>query len=94
MSKYRRHMATETRALCWARKHGTAGVVERLLSDGCVAVEPAMIQVGDIALVDLPGNIGAAVCLGRTYLSSTLERGVAMFEPYHLAAPVSVLGVR
>ena len=93
-ARYSKYMASERRAMSWVARHGLAGVVSRLIEEGAVEVAPAWIQTGDIALVEMPGNIGAAVYLGRNYLSSSSALGVIQVRPADLAVPSIVIGVR
>lgn len=93
-TRHSKYMASELRAMAWVARHGLAGVVNRLLAEGAVEVAPAFIQSGDIALVEMPGNIGAATYLGRNYLSSSSALGVIQLRPTDLAPPTVVIGVR
>lgn len=94
IGRYARRMSSEHRARAWVARHGLVGLADRLQEEGCVVIETAFIQVGDIALAEMPDTIGAAVCLGRTMLSATAAGGVAQFRPEQLQAPAVVLGVR
>ena len=93
-ARHCRIMASERRAMAWVARHGLPGLVERLLAEGTVEVPPTHLQCGDVALVEMPGNIGAAVYLGRAYLSSSATLGVIQLRPADLALPSIVLGVR
>ena len=90
----RRHMSSERRAMAWVARHGLAGLVERFIGEGAIEIDPKFIQTGDIALVDMPGNIGASVYLGRNFLSASSALGVIQLRPVELTPPSVVIGVR
>lgn len=94
MRCYRKHMASEQRALVWVARNGLAGLIERFIREGCREIAPNFIQAGDVAFSELPGSIGAAVYLGRNFLSSSPEAGVRQFRPVELMPPSVVIGVR
>lgn len=92
--RYRRNMSSERRAVAWVARNGLAGLVQKFVAEGCVEIAPSFIQAGDIALVEIPGNIGASIYLGRNFLSSSVARGVHQLRPAELVAPSVVIGVR
>lgn len=92
-AKYRKHMATERRAMAWAKRYGVDGIVSRLVDDGLVVVPANFEREGDILLTAMPDNIGTAVVLGRCRLSSTAEHGVELFASCALKHDIA-LGVR
>lgn len=76
---HRKHMATATRARAWTRKHGARGVIDQLLADGLMEVEPAFAQEGDILIGETAdGQIAAHVALGARVLSATETAGVCL----------------
>lgn len=93
-ARHMRYMSSERRAVAWVARHGLAGLVQRFVAEGLVEVAPTFIQAGDVALVEMPGNIGAAVYLGRNFLSSSSALGVIQLRPADLAPPSVVIGVR
>ena len=92
--RYRRNMSSERRAVAWVARNGLAGLVQKFIAEGCVEVAPSFIRAGDIALVEMPGNIGASIYLGRNFLSVSGERGVHQLRPAELVEPSVVIGVR
>jgi len=75
--KHRRHMSSAARALAWTRKHGPSGVIDALINDGLIKIQPAYAQDGDILIGETTdGQIAAHVCLGVRVLSSTDAGGV------------------
>jgi hypothetical protein len=89
-----KRMSTERRAMAWVARNGLSGLVQRLRDEGVIEIALSFIQTGDIALVEMAGNIGASVYLGRNYLSSSSDLGVIQLRPASISAPSIVMGVR